>query len=77
MVYFIGLCPSCIPLLIVFFLLLGLFSTVGDVETLLHHLMFATPDDSFINGTTVKTFTTVSHGEWFNTDGEWFNTGVV
>ncbi|KAL5477256.1 hypothetical protein EMCRGX_G024025 [Ephydatia muelleri] len=37
----------------------GLFSTVGDVQTLLYSLMFATSDDGFINSTTVKTFTTV------------------
>lgn len=41
-------------------LFLGLFSTVGDVQTLLYSLMFATSDDGFINSTTVKTFTTVS-----------------
>ena len=39
---------------------LGLFTTVGDIFTLLHRLMFAGPSDPWINSTTVHTFTTVS-----------------
>jgi CubicO group peptidase (beta-lactamase class C family) len=37
----------------------GLFSGVGDIFTLLHRLMFAGPTDTWINATTVTTFTTV------------------
>ena len=38
----------------------GLFSDIGDIYTLLHRLMFASNTDSWINTTTVHTFTTVS-----------------
>jgi hypothetical protein len=37
----------------------GLFSGVGDIFTLLHRLMFAGSTDTWINATTVTTFTTV------------------
>ncbi|CAI7995576.1 Putative D-alanyl-D-alanine carboxypeptidase [Geodia barretti] len=37
----------------------GLFSRASDIHTLLHHLMFASSTDLWINSTTVHTFTTV------------------
>ena len=41
----------------------GLFSRVSDIYTLLHHLVFASSSDPWINSTTVHAFTTVcQHG---------------
>ena len=37
----------------------GLFGGVRDIHSLLHRLMFASPTDSWINSTTLLTFTTV------------------
>ena len=37
----------------------GLFSTAGDLHTLLHRLLFAAPADPWVNQSTVKLFTTV------------------
>lgn len=36
----------------------GLFSTAHDLYLLAHRILFATPDDTFLNATTAKFFTT-------------------